>query len=1028
MFDASCKTSTGVSLNDTLLPGPNLYPLLSSVINRFRMFPIAITADIGKMFREVELDPNDREYHRFLQRDTDTGTIQDFRMCRLTFGVTSSPYLATQVLLELADQEQSRYPEATTAIRQSFYVDDCLSGASTLQEVKRLGDQLINLLKEAGMTLRKFRSNSPEFLSTLPPELIETEDLEITEPMSSAKTLGIHWSLRTDNLHISTPNIDPSIPTTKRLVASAAAKVYDILGIYSPVTVVARLILQQLWQSGLGWDQPIPADLENLWHAWTEALPDLAAHPVPRRLTSGTNHPSIQLHGFSDASEKAYGAAVYIRTVAADTSTKVNLVMAKSRVAPIKILTTPKLELTAALLLAKLLSLVASYPNLSTSSIFAWTDSSFTLHWIHSSPHRLQTYQANRVTTINELIPSAQWRHVSTNFNPADLASRGTTVETLLSTTLWWEGPTWLKLPPVDWPHLNLTYPDDSVGFKPKATNVAVTSSEPPWELWNRYSSFPKLVRIISWLRRFIINCRTSTPSRITNQQLTSEEITKARCLIIKSAQFQSYPEAFETASNQRQLPKGHSLQHYDVRLNSQGLLEIQGRVRRGDGAPRAYLPLKLNSTITQLLISSLHHLHHHPGTSTLLAIISEQYHIPGLRNHLKLLNRKCVTCQKILGNPVNQRMGLLPHHRTTPSKPFDISGVDFAGPFLIHRGNPRKPTRVKVYAAVFVCFTTRALHFELCSDLSASGFIAAFRRFTARRGTPTHLYSDGGSNFVGARREMKEAQTLLHNETTTNHFNHLTTTKKFHWHFSPPRAPHFGGLWEAGVKSMKRLLRRNLSAQPLSYEELETILIEMEAVLNSRPITPITSTDPNSVEMLTSGHFLTGGTLKAPPPNHVDTTSKLSLLRRWNLVQRLTRDLWIKWKATYIQSLVARQRWHFTKRNYCTGDIVLLKDDSFEVTRNWPLAIITDPYPGSDGLVRVVDLRCRGRTYHRSTDRLILLLPEDTARSPPPRVDVWALPQATPRVVVLQLRPVRAATLGSQSDRHINQEHCLHE
>ncbi len=225
--------------------------------------------------------------------------------------------------------------------------------------------------------------------------------------------------------------------------------------------------------------------------------------------------------------------------------------------------------------------------------------------------------------------------------------------------------------------------------------------------MWNKYSSFPKLVRIISWLRRFITNCRTSTPSRITNQQLTSEEITKAKCLIIKSAQFQSYCEAFETASNQRQLPKGHSLQHYDVGLNSQGLLEIQGRVKRGDGAPRAYLPLKLNSTITQLLISSLHHLHHHPGTSTLLAIISEQYHIPGLRNHLKLLNRKCVTCQKILGNPVNQRMGLLPHHRTTPSKPFDISGVDFAGPFLIHRGNPHKPTRVKVYAAVFVCFTS---------------------------------------------------------------------------------------------------------------------------------------------------------------------------------------------------------------------------------------------------------------------------------------------------------------------------------
>ena len=332
--------------------------------------------------------------------------------------------------------------------------------------------------------------------------------------------------------------------------------------------------------------------------------------------------------------------------------------------------------------------------------------------------------------------------------------------------------------------------------------------------------------------------------------------------------------------------------------------------------------------------------------------------------------------------------MGLLPAVRTTPAPPFANTGMDFAGPFHIRQGHTRRPVIIKSYACIFVCLTTRAVHIELCADLTTEEFMAVLRRFCARRGIPTSLYSDNGTNFQGARNEIREIQQLILSKSTQSAVSHFISKSSIKWHMIPPRAPHFGGLWEAAVKSMKTLLRKLVAPHHLKYQELETILTEAEAVLNSRPLAPVHSTDAEDPLVLTAGHFIIGQPLKAPPTAEADETAKLSLLKRWNLVNRLNQDLWVAWQGRYIQSLQSRTKWKKPTYNFQVGDVVLVKDEVLK-HRDWPLARITKTFPGDDGLTRAVELHCQGKNYRRATNRLIFLTedqpgPPSMSRTPP--------------------------------------------
>ncbi len=337
------------------------------------------------------------------------------------------------------------------------------------------------------------------------------------------------------------------------------------------------------------------------------------------------------------------------------------------------------------------------------------------------------------------------------------------------------------------------------------------------------------------------------------------------------------------------------------------------------------------------------------------------------MKNFLKGLSRRCRRCQQAYDRGVQQSPGLLPSSRTTPAPPFSLTGVDYAGPFITRKGHTRKPVLVKAYACLFICLTTKAIHIELCHDLSTEEFMAALRRFCARRGTPSKIHSDNGTNFVGARNEFHKIRQML--QSSQDAISHFTCQNHIQWSFIPPRTPHMGGLWEAAVKQMKLLMRKHLQAQLLRTDELSSILVEIEAILNSRPLNPIESTDPDATA-LTPGHFLIGRPLVAPPPTSV-TPHRISTLRRWQLTQRLTQNFWHDWKKQYLQSI---QRAHSNKRrnhDFKVGDVVFLRDETLAY-RQWPLARISAVYPGTDGVTRVVDVLCQGKTSRRSTIHLI--------------------------------------------------------
>ena len=282
----------------------------------------------------------------------------------------------------------------------------------------------------------------------------------------------------------------------------------------------------------------------------------------------------------------------------------------------------------------------------------------------------------------------------------------------------------------------------------------------------------------------------------------------------------------------------------------------------------------------------------------------------------------------------------------------------------------------IKAYACIFVDFTVKATHIEAVSDLTTAAFIAALRRFVARRGKPSVIWSDHGTNFQGAASELKELYAFLRDSQTQHSITNFCSTQRIEWKFIPERAPHFGGLWEAAVKSMKRHLKKVAGNVKLNFEELTTVLAQIEACMNSRPLTPLPDAEDN-IEVLTPGHFLIGKPLEALP-DQSDVDTPISTLRRWHLCQAIVQHFWKRWTNEYVSTLQTLNKWKVPMNNLQVGDIVCLKDETLAPTK-WPLARIKEIFPGADGKVRVASVRTAKGCYKRPVTKIVQLLPADS-------------------------------------------------
>lgn len=963
VFDASAKTSSGVSLNEILMTGPKLQNNICDILLQFRLQTIVFSCDIRQMYRQIVIHPDDQKFQLILWRNKPTLPLSVFKLTTVTYGMNCSPYLAIKVLKQLAEDEGTNFPHAAEVLRNNSYVDDIVAGASTEDEALELQTQLISLLNRGGFELRKWISNSPKLLKNVPESHQESPGFLETTSDPHFAILGMHWSPVSDGFRYNF-NFKCDVPT-KRKVLSLIAQIYDPCGFLSPCIMTAKCFMQLLWTSGSTWDEPLPTDLAQKWQFFVNDLKHVTDICVPRALML-PHIRNCDLHGFADASESGYAAVVFLRC-AKDSDVRVSQLIAKTRVAPLKKVTLPRLELCAAHLLAQLVHYCVSQLTnvLKIDSTVLWCDSTVALSWIQTPTYRLKTFVANRVAQIQELIPSHCWHHVSSGDNPADCASRGILPSQMINHPLWWHGPSWLQLSPAHWPTSTFTPCDLASLDEVKTTpfNVLVSTSQPSWDLLSRFSSWTKLLHVMAYMLRFIAHSRRQERHQGT---LSVHEVQTARLHIFRLVQHEVFAE--EISSLRKKKLCSPRLQRLTPFLDNDGLLRVGGRLKEADVTQDVRHPciLPKKHHVVNLFIDHIHRQHLHSGIQLTMSLLSQHVWILSARSVVRSRIFQCLTCFRLKPKNTFPLMGDLPKARVTPARPFAAAGIDYGGPYTIKIHNLRSIRHIKAYICIFVCLVTKAVHIEVATDLSTDAFIAVLTRFVSRRGLCSDLYSDCATNFVGAKNVFRD---FIHS-TNQHPIRQFALERNIKFHFNPPAAPHQGGIWESAIKSAKHHLKRVLGTYVPTLTHFNTLTCHVEAMLNSRPLTALSS-DPNDLQALTPGHFLIGAPLVAlPEPNFTDIPD--NRLSQWQLMQAFMQRIWKRWEQEYLHTLQERLKWAKPTRNLQIGDLVLVHQDTPSLV--WPLARVTEITTGNDNIVRVVKLQTQKGTLIRPAVKVFLL------------------------------------------------------
>ncbi|XP_055619069.1 uncharacterized protein LOC129764228 [Toxorhynchites rutilus septentrionalis] len=578
VFDASSKSQSGISLNGVLLSGPTIQDSLISIIMRYRMHAFVVSADIAKMYRQILVHPTDQPLQRIYWRDTRDSPLRIYQLQTLTYGTNSASFLATRVLQQLSHDEGAKFPLAVPVLQKDFYMDDMLTGSHDISKLKEICTQVVGVLETAELPLRKFSSNSQEILNMFPDQLKETKTLLEFDTHSQIKTLGLLWEPHTDVIKYKVPRWAPIQSYTKRSILSQMSSLLDPLGMLGPVIVKAKMFIQMLWKEEFSWDQPLPNVYCEIWKEYQLQMPELNKICIPRFVLPFEKTKIVELHGFCDASEQAYGACLYIRSLDSNGIGTVRLLAAKSRIAPLEVKSIPRLELCAALLLVQLLQTVTSSIGHKEGKIFLWTDSTVALYWIAGTPSTWKTFVANRVAEIQRLAINAIWRHVPSLENPADLISRGVNASSLVNNLLWRNGPDWLASTDQPWPdNITLsschTLSEECVEIRKTALHITTTSCD----IFERYSSYTKLLRVASLCRRFAKNSTPGCTPRFG--PISSTEVHQTLLALVRIVQQEHFAVEIDRLAKAKQIPRSSRLRFLNPELRD-GLIRVGGRLK----------------------------------------------------------------------------------------------------------------------------------------------------------------------------------------------------------------------------------------------------------------------------------------------------------------------------------------------------------------------------------------------------------------------------------------------------------------
>ena len=745
VFD--CAVSyLGESLNKELLQGPDLTSSLIGVMLRFRQECIAVTADIEGIFHQVQVPESDRNLLRFLwwPEGVVDRPLETYRMRVHLFGATSSPSCAGYALRRTAEEAEVKYDKGVTStMLNNFYVDDMLQSVTTEEIAVDLAKDLKRACKEGGFNLTKWTSNSRAVLQSLPEEDESKEmalvDVDI-EDLPAERVLGMLWCPEQDKFGYQITVKDR--PPTRRGILSVVSSVYDPLGFICPAILPAKQLMQELCKLKIGWDVEISGAHLRMWQQWIADLPKLEHLTVDRCYKPpdfGTVK-STQLHHFSDASLKGYGTVSYLRSENEVGDVHCAIVIAKARVAPVKQVTVPRLELNAATVAVRVNSMIQRELEIPVDKTVFWTDSMTVLRYINNESARFKTFVANRVEVIHDGSHVSQWRYVQTKDNPADDSSRGLSIDQLLKTERWLSGPKFLWSGEEEWPACQEFgqggLEDDLEVKKVKANVIMVDGAREVMSqkedvmqvkrddemkvekervedemngvemLMKYFSSWYKLKRAIAWILRIkkyllqkirskdTVNRKDPGSQESGIQSLTVSDMKEAERAAIEFAQRRAFPKEIAILKGKTCNP-GNRRGQDDVKLKKtssisklhpfvkDGLLRVGGRLARAAMPEDEKFPVILpkESCITDLVMRDIHEVTGHGGRNHMLSHLQRKFWVVKANSAARRIIGRCVTCRRQKSRVAEQQMADLPRSRVTPEEaPFTRVGVDILG------------------------------------------------------------------------------------------------------------------------------------------------------------------------------------------------------------------------------------------------------------------------------------------------------------------------------------------------------------
>ena len=687
---------------------------------------------------------------------------------------------------------------------------------------------------------------------------------------------------------------------TKRKILSQIARIYDPIGFAAAFLIRAKAGMQQLWEGGYEWDEELPAEICQRWMDLFRELEELNRVTFPRCLTPESAIGRPVLCVFSDASRKAFGACAYARWYVGNGKYESRFVAAKSRVAPLKELTIPRLELQAAVLASRLGKSILEESRLQFERVIYFTDSKIALAWICSQARGYKPFVSARVGEIQNNSDPSQWRHVIGEHNVADDVSRGITVSEL--NDRWKHGPLFLESLEEEWPREEVVLEDqlDQLNAERRKAEIVckLTLSKAEEEMnIKKFSSWRRLVRVTARIKRLARKTRERrkgadvVKSRDMESPLNPQELQQAELFWVKEAQ----------RSLEDRLMKVEFTSLSPFR-DENGVIRVGGRVSKAfvsfDCKHPALLPH--DHWISLLIIRQAHQFGHN-GVATTTAKARRRYWIIRAHDLAKSVRYRCVFCREIEHKVETQFMADLPTLRLAPhTPPFHHTACDYFGPFIVKIGRNKT---TKYYGVVFTCLNTRAVHLVLAVDCSTMKFLQVLRRFLSIRGQPAIMMSDNGTQFVGAERELKEMVVGWDKKT----LQEFCAERGMEWKFIMPNAPHHNGCAEAMVKSCKRALKKVVGNQMLTPFELYTYLLESANLVNQRPIGR-TPNDPDDGSYLCPNDIVLGRSTSEVPQGPFKPTKNPR--DRFEFVQKLVDSFWKRWSRDVFPTLVLRKKW----------------------------------------------------------------------------------------------------------------------